>query len=126
MVRQKALMVGAISGSRDLFAADEPLDVIAGRVATTAVAAIPHADVVNITVLSWPDASTIRRTTGHSDGPRSLTWSVLGAKNSDNVYVGTRGMMDAAKLSLHESGVWRSHSRRHARRRCNYPRVRTG
>jgi GAF domain-containing protein len=48
----------AISGLRDLFAAEEPLDVIAGRVAATAVAAIPHADVVSITVLSWPDAST--------------------------------------------------------------------
>ena len=49
----------------------------------------------------------IRWATGHPDGPQSLTWSVLGAKNSDNVYVGTRGMMDAAKLSLRESGVWR-------------------
>jgi hypothetical protein len=107
-------MVGAITGLRDLFAAEEPLDVIAGRVATTVVAAIPHADVVSITVLSWPDASIILRATGHPDGPRSLTWSVLGAKNSDNVYVGTWGMMDAAKLSLHESGVWRSHSRRRA------------
>jgi GAF domain-containing protein len=48
----------AITGLRDLFAAEEPLDVIAGRVATTAVAAIPHADVVSITVLSWPDPST--------------------------------------------------------------------
>ena len=48
----------AIEGLRDLFAAEEPLNVIAGRVAETAVAAIPHADVVSITVLSWPDAST--------------------------------------------------------------------
>jgi len=48
----------AIEGLRDLFAAEEPLDVVAGRVAETAVAAIPHADVVSITVLSWPDAST--------------------------------------------------------------------
>jgi hypothetical protein len=30
----------------------------AARVAKTAVAAIPHADSVNITVLSWPDART--------------------------------------------------------------------
>ena len=48
----------AIEGLRDLFAAEEPLNVIARRVAETAVAAIPHADVVSITVLSWPDAST--------------------------------------------------------------------
>jgi GAF domain-containing protein len=49
---------GAIEGLRDLFAAEEPIDIITGRVAKTAVAAIPHADVVSITVLSWPDATT--------------------------------------------------------------------
>jgi hypothetical protein len=43
---------------RDLFAAEEPLDVVARRVAETAVAAIPNADVVSITVLSWPDVRT--------------------------------------------------------------------
>jgi GAF domain-containing protein len=48
----------AIEGLRDLFAAEEPLDVIARRVAETAVAAIPNADVVSISVLSWPDATT--------------------------------------------------------------------
>jgi ANTAR domain/GAF domain len=48
----------AIEGLRDLFAAEEPLDDIAGRVAETAVAAIPYADAVSITVLSWPDART--------------------------------------------------------------------
>ncbi len=48
----------AIEGLRDIFAAEEPLDVVAGRVAETAVAAIPHADVVSITVLSWPDVRT--------------------------------------------------------------------
>jgi GAF domain-containing protein len=49
----------AIEGLRDLFAAEEPLDLITRRVAETAVAAIPHADVVSITVLSSPnDAST--------------------------------------------------------------------
>jgi GAF domain-containing protein len=48
----------AIEGLRDLFAAEEPLDVVAGRVAETAVAAIPDADVVSITVLSWPDVRT--------------------------------------------------------------------
>jgi GAF domain-containing protein len=49
----------AIEGLRDLFAAEEPLDEIARRVAETAVAAIPHADIVSITVLSWPDARTV-------------------------------------------------------------------
>jgi hypothetical protein len=44
----------AIEGLRDLFAAEEPLDDIAVRVAETAVAAIPFADAVSITVLSWP------------------------------------------------------------------------
>ncbi len=49
----------AVEGLRDLFDAEEPLDVIAGRVAKTAVAAIPHADVVSITVLSWPGVRTV-------------------------------------------------------------------
>jgi GAF domain-containing protein len=48
----------AIEGLRDLFAAEESLDVVASRVADTALAAIPHADVISITVLSWPDART--------------------------------------------------------------------
>jgi GAF domain-containing protein len=48
----------AIEGLRGLFAAEEPLEVVARRVAETAVAAIPHADVVSITVLSWPDVRT--------------------------------------------------------------------
>src|SRR6476469_7413558 len=52
----------AIEGLRDLFAAEEPLDDIAARVAETAVAAIPHADAVSITVLSWPDAHTAATT----------------------------------------------------------------
>jgi len=52
----------AIEGLRDLFAAEEPLDDIAARVAETAVAAIPHADAVSITVLSWPDARTAAAT----------------------------------------------------------------
>ena len=52
----------AIEGLRDLFAAEEPLDVIADRVAATAVAAIPYADAVSITVLSWPDARTVAST----------------------------------------------------------------
>src|ERR1700742_4145633 len=45
----------AVEGLRDLFAAEEPLDVVAMRVAETAAAAIPYADVVSITVLSWSD-----------------------------------------------------------------------
>jgi GAF domain-containing protein len=49
----------AIEGLRNLFAAEEPLEVVAKRVAETAVAAIPHADVVSITVLSWPDVRTV-------------------------------------------------------------------
>jgi GAF domain-containing protein len=53
---------GAIEGLRDLFAAEEPLDLIAERVAKTAVAAIPHADAVSITVLSWPDVRTAAST----------------------------------------------------------------
>src|ERR1700677_1579094 len=48
----------AIEGLRDLFAAEEPLDDIAARVAATAVAAIPYADAVSITVLSGPGART--------------------------------------------------------------------
>ena len=52
----------AIEGLRDLFAAEEPLDDIAARVAQTAVAAIPYADAVSITVLSWPDAHTAATT----------------------------------------------------------------
>ncbi|PRC43591.1 response regulator receiver protein, partial [Mycobacterium sp. ITM-2017-0098] len=49
----------AIDGLRDLFAAEEPLDEVAKRVAETALAAIPYADVISITVLSWPDSRTV-------------------------------------------------------------------
>ena len=48
----------AIEQLRDVFAAEEPLDDVAGRVADTALHAIAHADVVSITVLSWPDSRT--------------------------------------------------------------------
>src|ERR1700721_3557429 len=48
----------AVEGLRDLFAAGEELHVVGRRGAETAVAAIPHADVVSITVLSWPNART--------------------------------------------------------------------
>jgi GAF domain-containing protein len=52
----------AIDALRDLFAAEEPLDDASARVATTASHAIPHADIVSITVLTWPDAKTAART----------------------------------------------------------------
>jgi hypothetical protein len=42
---------------------------------------------------------TIRWASGSPDGPRSLTWQVIGARNSDDVYVGARGMMKDQKLS---------------------------
>ena len=57
-----ATTADAIEGLRDLFAAEEPLEVIAARVAETAVAAILNADAVSITVLSWPDARTAAST----------------------------------------------------------------
>jgi hypothetical protein len=49
----------AIEGLRDLFAAEEPLDDIAARVAETAVAAIPYADAVSITVQRTPVRAVI-------------------------------------------------------------------
>lgn len=48
----------AIQDLRDVFAAEAPLDEMAARVADTALAATPHADVISITVLSWPDSRT--------------------------------------------------------------------
>ena len=60
-----ATTADAVEGLRHLFAAEEPLDDVAARVADTAVAAIPHADAVSITVLSWPDARTAAAT--HDD-----------------------------------------------------------
>lgn len=50
---------------------------------------------------------TIRWASGHPDGPRSATWQVVGARNSEYVYLGSRSMMGAMKLSLHQSSVWR-------------------
>jgi GAF domain-containing protein len=52
----------AIDALRDLFANEEPLDDASARVATTASHAIPHADIVSITVLTWPDARTAAHT----------------------------------------------------------------
>ena len=53
----------AIDALRELFAAEEHLDDVSARVAVTASHAIPHADIVSITVLAWPDA----RTAAHTD-----------------------------------------------------------
>src|SRR4029078_12992343 len=64
----------AIEALRDLFAAEEPLDLIAARVALTAVAAIPNADAVSITALSWPEPRTAASTDGGAlelDGRRT-------------------------------------------------------
>jgi hypothetical protein len=52
----------AIEGLRELFAAEEPLDDIAARVAHTALAAISYADAVSITMLAWPAARTAAST----------------------------------------------------------------
>jgi hypothetical protein len=49
----------------------------------------------------------IRWASGKPDGPRSSTWEVVGAANTDDVYLGSRPMMGAMKLSLHKSDVWR-------------------
>jgi GAF domain-containing protein len=48
----------AIEDLRDVFAAEAPLDEMATRVANSALAATPHADIISITVLSWPDCRT--------------------------------------------------------------------
>lgn len=56
-------------------------------------------------ILSKP--GKIRWASGSPDGPRSSTWEVVGATNSDDVYLGSRPLMGAMKLSLHKSDVWR-------------------
>lgn len=48
----------AIDGLRDIFDAEEPLEDAARRVADIALAATPQADVISITVLSWPNSRT--------------------------------------------------------------------
>ncbi|AKK28204.1 hypothetical protein AB431_17630 [Mycobacterium sp. EPa45] len=50
---------------------------------------------------------TLRWASGQPVGPRSMTWQVIGARNSDDIYVGARGLMHDMKLSLHMSRVWR-------------------
>lgn len=52
----------AIEGLRDLFTTEEPLDDASVQVAVAAVRAVEHADIVSITVLSWPDARTTAAT----------------------------------------------------------------
>jgi hypothetical protein len=58
-------------------------------------------------VLMLPAGGTLRFALGSADGSRSNVWSVVGHKNTDDIYIGARQVMSAAKLSLHESGVWR-------------------
>lgn len=48
---------------------------------------------------------TLRWAAGRPDGPRSLTWSVIGGGDG-SVYVGTRSTMHDMKLSLHPNR-WR-------------------
>jgi hypothetical protein len=50
---------------------------------------------------------TIRWAAGQPGGPRSMTWLVTANKNSDEVYLGARGLMKDMKLSLHASDIWR-------------------
>lgn len=53
----------AIARLREVFAAEEPLQEVTGRVAATAISAIRHADGVSITIVSGPGTETC----GHSD-----------------------------------------------------------
>src|SRR5690349_16906196 len=52
----------AVRGLRGIFAAEEPLDHVLTRVATTAACAIPDADAVTITVLTGERPRTEART----------------------------------------------------------------
>ena len=63
----------AIEGLRDLFAAEEPLDVIADRVAATAVAAIPY-----VRQGSVPGSRVAPRASARGD--RRRTTSVAGIR----------------------------------------------
>jgi hypothetical protein len=49
----------------------------------------------------------LRFALGAAIGARSTIWTVFGSKNSDDVYVGARDTLPMAKLSLHQSGIWR-------------------
>lgn len=49
----------AVSGLRDVFAAEEPLEAVMDRVAVTAGKAIPNADAITLTVLDGGEARTV-------------------------------------------------------------------
>src|SRR6266516_8189503 len=57
--------------------------------------------------LKLPAGATLRFALGSADRARSNVWTVFGSKNTDDVYIGARDTLPAAKLSLHESGKWR-------------------
>jgi hypothetical protein len=54
-----------------------------------------------------PVEGKLRFALGSLDGPRSNTWSVIGGKKTDEIYVAARYVMGVAKLSIHQSGRWR-------------------
>jgi hypothetical protein len=54
-----------------------------------------------------PIGATLRFALGSRNGPRSNTWSVIGGRTSDEVYLAARDVMGTAKLSMHSSGRWR-------------------
>jgi hypothetical protein len=54
-----------------------------------------------------PVGGVLRFALGQASGPRSNTWSVVGGKRTDEVYLAARDVMSAAKVSMHSSGRWR-------------------
>ena len=58
-------------------------------------------------LLRLPRGGHVRFALGTAEGPRSTVWSIKGAKKFDDVYIGPRDSMGVAKLSLHQSGIWR-------------------
>lgn len=61
---------------------------------------------------------TLRWAAGQPDGPRSLTWSVIGG-GDDSVYVGTRSTMHEMKLSLQPQPLAHGlHRARGSKSRC--------
>jgi hypothetical protein len=54
-----------------------------------------------------PAGGKLRFALGSDQGARSSVWSVVGHKNTDDIYIGARDVLGIAKLSLHESGKWR-------------------
>jgi hypothetical protein len=71
--------------------------------------------------LKLPAGGVLRFALGSADGPRSSVWSVIGSRNTDDVYVGARDTLPSAKLSLHESGKWRRAMTRQEAERQNLP-----